>query len=301
MMDIDALRLFAAVVRRGSFAAVAKERDVDPSVVSRSVAGLEAELGVRLLQRSTRRNEPTEAGLVFLARIEPALEDLDLARVAVRDIGVAPSGRLRITASETFARLCLVPSLPGFRRHYPSVAVEIVATDANLDLIAERIDIAIRLGPRLDVGYVGTQLFPTRYRVVAAPGAVGPFHRPADLEGCPCLRLDLPDYRDRWRFRGADKTIVTVPIHGPTVASGVGTLHAMALAGLGPALLADWIVAADVTEGRLVDLFPAYDVTATDFETAAWLLYPSRRLLAGKVRAFVDFAKARLPGPHILG
>jgi DNA-binding transcriptional LysR family regulator len=300
MMELNDLQLFADIVRRGSFAAAAKARGVDPSTVSRGVSALEAELGVRLFQRSTRRNAPTEAGLAYFARIEPLIDELAIAAEAARDIGDAPSGRLRVTCSVTFGQMVIVPLLPAFRAAYPGLRLDLVATDANLDLIAERIDVAIRLGPRLDVGYIGAKLFDTRYKVCASPAYLATEGRPAtplDLADRSCLLLDLAGFRDAWRFRNQEGVVTEVPVRGDLRFTNAGAVRSCALAGLGPGLLVDWVVRDDLASGDLIDLFPDLQVTASDFETAAWILYPSRRLLPGKVRAFVDFLRANTRAP----
>jgi DNA-binding transcriptional LysR family regulator len=184
-MDITTLSIFVEVMRRGSFAAVAKDRNVDPSSISRLIASLEEELGIRLFQRSTRQLTATEGGRVYFEKVEPLVEELEHARLAARDVSVGPSGTLRISTTVAFGQICLVPLLPDFRNSYPGLALELVLTDSNLDLIGERIDVAIRLGPRLDLGYVGAKLFSTRYRVCASPAYVARQGRPSRRRSWP--------------------------------------------------------------------------------------------------------------------
>ena len=141
---------------------------------------------------------------------------------------------------------------------------------------------------------IGVKLMPTRYRVVASPGyvaAMGAPAKPSDLIGRPCLLLSLTGFRSRWVFRKAGQS-EDVAISGQFVISNPLALQVAALAGLGPTLLADWLIEKDLEEGRLVDLFPAHDVTATTFDTAAWLLYPSRAYLPRKTRSVIDFLRA---------
>lgn len=296
-MDIDSLSLLLSVARRGSFAATAKERGADPSAVSRSIAAIEAELGVRLFQRSTRRLNLTEAGEVYLARIEPLMDELAGAAAEARSLSTEPSGRLRLTASVTFGQMVVLPLLKPFRQRYPMVSIDGIFTDANLDLVAERIDLAIRLAPAADGDLVATKLMDTRYRVVASPDYLAsgpPLECPSDLSAHSCLLFDLPGFRSHWQFRDAAGAIESVAIHGDITLSPAGSLRDAALAGLGPALLPDWLVGADVTGGRLVDLFPVHAAAATSFDTAAWLLYPSRAFLPDKVRVMIDFLRASL-------
>lgn len=295
MVDLAGLSLFVETARRRSFAEVARARGVDPSSVSRAVSLLEATLGTRLFQRTTRSLTLTDPGRLYLERIEPLLEQIEAAGAEAADLTRSPAGRVRLTCSVALATLVVAPRMTAFRRAFPDIVVELIATDANLDLVAERIDVAIRLGPRLDVGYVGVELFATRYRVVAAPmwiDAEPPLTDPSDLQGRPCVLFDLPGFRDGWRFRDAAGASQTVPVTGALVCSSALALRAAVLVGAGPALLADWTVRDDLRSGALIDLFPDQDVTATDFETAAWLLYPSRAYLPARVRALIDFIRA---------
>ena len=296
-MDTGTLRLFAAVARRGSFAAVARAEAADPSAVSRAVAGLEGELGVRLFQRSTRRLALTEAGARYLARIAPLLDELDRARDDAASAVGEVAGVLRLTASVTFGHVRLVPLLPALCEAFPRLQLDLLFTDARLDLVAEGIDLAIRLGPARHGELIGAKLFDIRYRVYASPGWIarhGAPRAPAELRGIPCVLFSLAEFRTRWRFRDAAGAAEEVPVDGRIVASSLLAVRDCAIAGLGPALLADWLAAEAVADGRLIELFPHHEVTATDFAAAAWLLYPSRAWLPGKVRAVIDFLRPRL-------
>ncbi len=293
-MDIDNLRLLIEVVRRGSFAAVARDRNVDPSWVSRVIAGLEDELGFRLLQRTTRRMTVTEAGDLYLQRIEGLIEELDQARDAALTLNTDVIGTLRLTCSVAFGQVCIVPLLAKFKQDYPTLKVELILTDATLDLVAEQIDLAIRLGPRFKVDIIRVKLFNTRYRVCASPEyiqAQDPLRHPQDLQRHNCLRFNLPHFRSEWMFKDPSNCISYVNVGGDVLISNALALRECARAGLGPALLANWLIDDDLASGQLVDLFPDYSVTATDFETAAWILYPSRTFLPRKVQVTIDFLK----------
>lgn len=295
-MQLDALALFVAAARAGSFAAVARDRGLDPSAVSRAVAGLEASLGTRLLQRSTRAMVPTEAGEMLLAGLPPVLEELARLRDEVASSRAGPVGTLRLTASVAFGQVVLLPHLRAFREAFPRLRLDLLLTDRNLDLVADRIDLAVRLGPSHRADVAGVRLMPTRYRVVAAPAWVAQeavLQAPADLSARDCLLLDLPDYRTRWIFRD-DQGRSDVPVRGSLVISSPLALRHAALDGLGPALLADWLVRSDLDQGGLVDLFPEHEVTATAFDTAAWLLYPTRVHLPRKTRSAMSFLRDRL-------
>jgi len=294
-MDLDALRMVIDVLERGSFAAAARERGVEPSSISRLVANLEAELGFRLFQRTTRHLSPTEAGAAYLARAGPLLEDLDAARDEARFASAGPSGTLRLTASVAFGTRRILPLIPAFRVAYPAVQLELVFTDSNLDLVAERIDLAVRLAPQVSGDLVCTRLMPTRYRVCAAASyweAHSPVSHPTDIKRHRCLLFALPTYRKSWLFRAEGQAALEVPVAGDIVVSNALALYEATRMGLGPALLPDWLIADDLAAGLLVDGFPGFEAAATSFDTAAWLLYPSRAFLPNKVRVAIDFLRA---------
>lgn len=301
-MDLNALDLFAAVARRGSFAAVAKERGLNPSIVSRGIADLEARLGVRLFQRTTRSMSLTEVGEIYLTRIEPLIEELERARDEAVGAAGAPRGLLRLTASVTFGQRWIVPLLGRFTAQHPGLQVACVFTDANVDLVADRIDLAIRLAPEIEGDLVAAKLMETRYAVVASPGYLAshePLSVPADLARHRCLLFPLKPYRTRWLFKDAAGDVETIPIAGDITLSPAGALLDAAIEGLGPTLLPDWLTRDAIREGRLVDVFPHHRAAATTFDTGAWLVYPTRSYLPNNVRVMMDFlkAEARRNGP----
>ena len=296
-MDLHQLRTFVAVVQQGSFAGAARQLAVDPSAITRAVAALEASLEVRLLQRTTRRLSLTDAGTAFLERVQPLVAELDRAADDARSAGSEVRGSVRVTASVAFGQTVLVPLLPALHQAHPRLQVELVLTDAVIDLVAERIDVALRLGPAVDSSLVGSRLMPVRHRVVASPAYLKKHGRPRtpqDLARCDCLRFPFPGYRTQWLFRDREGDVQTVPVAGWLVMSTALALHRAALDGLGPALLAGWLVDADIAAGRLVDLFPTHEATATGFDGAAWVLHHSREHVPRRVRVFIDFVQARL-------
>lgn len=296
-MDLAALRCLIDVARDRSFAAVARRYHTDPSSVSRTIAGLEARLGMRLFHRSTRRLTPTEAGERFIERVAPLLLELEHSIGEAVDASSGPAGTLRLTASVTFGHERLVPLLPAFRRRHPHVRVEALFTDDILDLVASGIDLAVRLAPAVSGDVVATRLVATRYRVVASPAflrSVHPIARPAGLAAVDCLLYPAHVFPPQWRFRDRQGEVSEVAVDGPLTLSSALALRDAAVAGQGVALLADWLVASSLCDGRLVDLFPDHEATATTFDTAAWLVYPSRAYLPAKVRAMIDFLKEQI-------
>ena len=289
--------MFVEVARRGSFAAAARDRNVDPSSVSRAVALLEEELGVRLLQRTTRRVALTEAGEMYLTKVTTLVDELDNARDEARGVSAGPIGTLRLTVAVSFGHTKLIPLLPAFRERYPAVKLELLLTDAVLDLVTERVDLAIRLGRRFSPDFIAIKLLETQYRACASPAYLANKKAPRvpqELQEHTCLLLALPEYRSRWLFRDKQGKVQEVPIHGDVTILSTLALRACALAGMGPVLLPNWLVDEDIAQGRLIDLFPDYRVAATDFDTAIWLLYPSRTHLPNKVRVMIDFLKQHL-------
>ena len=298
-MDTAQLRIFVRVARRGSFAAAARDLDMDASAVSRAVAALEAELDARLMHRTTRTMSLTEAGLAYLARVEPILDELDRARDEVASARSEPVGTLRLTASVAFGEACLMPLLPEVRTCFPRLKLDLILTDANLDLAVERIDIALRLAPDVRGDVIGVKLFATRYRVVASPdycARAGAPRTPQEVGAHSAIVFGLPDFRPLWLFR-RDEQVEEVAVRADiAISSGLAIRHA-ARDGLGLALLPDWLVGPDLATGRLTDLFPEHDVTATSFDTAAWLIYASRRYVPKKVRLMTKFLRAHLGRP----
>ncbi|CAM2063828.1 LysR family transcriptional regulator [Sulfidibacter corallicola] len=293
-MDTKHLQLFVEVVRRGSFAAVARDHALDPSSVSRAITSLEEQMGVRLIQRTTRQLTLTEAGTCFFERVEAVIDELDRAREAAMSVVEGPTGTLRLTASTAFGHHCLVPLLPRFREAFPHLKWDLAFTDRNLNLVEERIDLAIRLAPRIEGHVVAVQLFPTRYRVCAAPEYLKnhpPISEPANLTDHRCLLFPFKPYRNRWVFREETGREIPVAVDGDVVVSNALSLRSCALRGMGPVLLANWLIDEDIRRGDLVALFPEMQVAATEFETAAWLVYPSRTFLPHKVRLTIDFLK----------
>ena len=287
-MDTEDLRRFAIVARRGGFAPAAEELGLDPSTLSRRIAGLERAVGARLLHRTTRAMSLTAEGRRLLAAAEAALAALDEARAEIA--GAGQGGTVRLTASAAFGERALVPLLPRLRAAHPALSVELILSDAPLDLAAEGIDLALRLGPEPEGPGPVQRLRAVRYRVCAAPGTAS-VAGPGALSDRPCLRYALPGLRDRWSFRPASGgPIRRIPVSGPLALSSALALRRAALEGLGPALLADWLIAEDLAAGRLVDLLPEWEAAPARFDAALWLLRPGGAAdpPPGRVRAVME-------------
>ena len=296
-MDLSVLQIFVEVMRHGSFAAVARERNIDPSSVSRTVASLESELGIRLFQRTTRKLSPTEAGMTYFERVEPLIEEMQEAADIAKDISGNPKGTIRVTCSVSFGIKCIVPLLPEFEAKYPELTVDLLLTDSVVDLFTERIDVAIRLGQLTDSTLIIQKLMETRYSVCASPDYLERFGTPKipqDIEQHNCLLFPLSGFNTRWIFKEKKDNVQEILIQGNTIISNAIALQQCAINAMGLALLADWLIDDNIANGELVKLFPDYQVTATDFDTAAWLLYPSRAYIPLKVRVFVEELRKHL-------
>lgn len=295
-MNHDHLRILLEIARHGNFSGVAKQRNMDPSSISRVVRTVESELGVRLFHRTTRHVTLTEAGAAYLTQVSDLLDAIDAAGDRIKELGTNVGGTLRVTASVAFGQACLVPLLPEFLESWPNIQLELILADANLDIVAERIDLALRLSPRMDRNFVRVKWFDSAYKVCASPhylASHGPIRSPADLSHHPCVLFGLPNPQADWLLRDSAGNVVHVSIKPRVCVSNGLAQRELALAGTGPALLPAWLAAADLAAGRLVDLLPDHTATPSDFDGAAWLLYPNRTLLPAKTRALVDFLKSR--------
>ena len=206
-MDTRRLQTFVTVVQHGSFAAAARHLALAASAVTRQIAALEHELGVRLMQRTTRRLSLTAAGTAYYERVRTLLEELERAGEAVRDSTGQATGIVRVTASVAYGQTVLVPLLPALHDAHPLLQVDLRLSDPAIDLVAERIDVAVRLGPAIDSSLVGVRLRPVRSRVCASPDYLkrhGRPRMPAELSERDCLRFPLPGFRSAWRFRSRD-------------------------------------------------------------------------------------------------
>lgn len=293
-MELSVLQLFVDVMRHGSFAAAAREHDIDPSSVSRAISGLEDELGLRLFQRTTRKLSPTESGVLYCQRIEPLVREMQEATEFTADQTGTAQGTLRVSTTVSFGSTWIAPQLDKLQSQYPKLTVELLMNDAVVDLVTDRIDLAIRLARPTDSTLIAQRLMKTSYRVCASPhylkGAPALCH-PEQLSAHPCLLFPLSGYRNRWRFQREGEALREIPISGKTLISSATALRDCAIKGMGVSLLPGWLIDTEIEKGSLIDLFPDYQVTATDFETSVWLVYPSRHYVPLKLRVFIEFLR----------
>jgi DNA-binding transcriptional LysR family regulator len=291
----DELSAFVEVARRRSFVGAAAQLERHVSAVSRAVAALEARLGVRLLQRTTRSVALTEAGRDYYQRGETLLAEFDGAEAAVRDLGASLRGTLRVSAASGSGVIQLAGLVPEFLAAHPHLHLDLQLTNRNVDLIEEGYDLAIRVGALSDSRLVARRLVPNRRVLVASPGYVerhGAPRRIADLQARACLVLDIGTHPQRWKLV-RQKANVDVDADGPFRSNNVLALLQVCRGGAGIALLPEFVVAADVHAGSLCRLLPGW---ATP-EHGVYAVYPTARFVPAKVRTFVDFIAQRLREP----
>ena len=296
-MELTSLRIFVNSVKLGSFAAVARQMRLDPSTVSRSITNLESELGFRLLQRTTRKLAPTEAGSVYLERIQHLIDDFDTAGEEARDLVNQPQGNLRIAACTSFGPRVLAPLLPKLMELYPDLTIELLLSDQKTDIIKEEIDLAIRFGLKPTGDVVATRLNPRRFRTCASPEFIqkhGRASHPENLADMDCIVFRIPGLPSVWKFRDKKNKVMEIPATGKLSTLHGVTMTNAAVAGVGIAMLPDWLCTQEIGDGSLIDLFPEFECTGTEFDTAAWLIYPSRQYLPLKVRKVIDFLRSEL-------
>ncbi|OIQ46293.1 MAG: transcriptional regulator [Roseobacter sp. MedPE-SW] len=294
MEDLNLLRLFVLVSDQGSFSAVARSIRTTPSAVSRQISRLEENLNTRLLQRTTRRQELTEAGQVYLSHARQIIEDVDTARQAVSRLSNAPSGVLRITAEADLALTLLSPVLPEFLETYPDLRVQLQTSSTMEDLVGRGIDVAIRVGHLSDSSLIAKRLTMSRSLLVASPEYLeqySPPQQPEDLRNHSCLSFKVDTDQATWSFKSGEE-VSPVSVTGPIQASSLVLLKEAAKSGIGIAMLPIWMVRAELNSRALVPVLPGFPLEPPATPISA--VYPSGRNLALKVRVFVDFLTARI-------
>ncbi|SEQ67132.1 LysR family transcriptional regulator [Sphingobium sp. YR768] len=279
---------FLMVSIEGSFAAAAKSLRLTPSAVSRSIARLEHRLGVSLIRRTTRSLALTREGLAYRDRMVAILSDMAEVENSLSDSGQGPRGLLRINASPSFGIECLIPILPRFAELHPAIIVDLTLTDAIVDLVEERADIAIRIGPLRDTRLRAKKLGHSRMLLVASPDYLARRGIPAtpdDLAMHDCLRFSFRRSVDSWPFL-IDGKPVQRPVQGHFFGNSGEVVRRMAIAGGGIARHGRFHVASDLREGRLVEILADYN--AGDGEDIH-ALYAAEDRAAARVRAFLDF------------
>ena len=285
---MTALNVFRHVAELGSFAEAARQLRLSPPAISKNVAELEAHLGVRLINRTTRRLHLTEAGTAYLESVRRILDELAEADRALRPLAASPVGTLKVTAPTSVTLMRLSARLPEFLASYPEISLDLHLDDRRVDILRDGYDLAIRGSDNLeDSSLIARRLITLRHVLVAAPSywaARGRPGQPGELATHECVRFTLSGHADLWEFHQNGR-VERVPVRGRySVASSLSVRDAL-LAGFGASLVPRIYVENDLGAGRLEAVLENWDTV----ETVLYAVYPSRRHLAPKLRVFLDF------------
>lgn len=292
MDKFESIRAFTQVVVSGGFAAAARDMGLSRSGVNKLVIGLENELGVQLLHRSTRVVTPTETGLAFYDRCVEILANLEEAERAIMQLHEEPRGRLRVNAPMSFGTMYLSPALTDFIMQYPDLQVQLTLNDRFIDPIEEGFDVTVRIARLQETASLIVQpLVPVQQVLCAAPSYLEvrgiPAH-PDALRHHSCLHYGQLAVEDQWTLIGADREY-TISVNGVLCSNNGEVLKDAAVRGLGITLLPRFIVREELQQGRLQIVLPEYHSP----ELSIYVLYPVNRHLSTKVRLLVDFLQER--------
>ena len=296
MNRLAAIEAFVRAADTRSFSEAARQMRLSKSVISRQIAALEADLGARLLQRTTRTLTLTEPGRLYLDRARRILADIEEASRSVGQLSNAPRGLLRLSAPMSFGFLHLAPAIPDFLARHPDVTVDMSLTDRFVDLVEEGFDVAVRIGRLRDSSLVARRLAPSRLVVCASPAYLarrGVPRTPAELVTHDCLHnTNIPG---PWSFIDPQGGVQVIEVSGRLTANNGDALQAAARAGAGLVYLPSFIVGDDLQAGRLVSVLDGFTMVGATVN-AVW---PHSRHLSPKVRVFVDFLAERYgPQPY---
>lgn len=294
--DLADLTMFAAIVEHGGVSAAARSLAIPKSRLSRHLAGLEDRYGVQLLHRSTRKFAVTELGQALYEQCQSLLDQTQTARALMANAQAQPHGSLRVSAPPPLANFWLAPLLPRFLREYPTIRFQLEGSDRTVDMLADRIDVAIHVRPLAteDGDLVVRQLGISRQVLVAAPSLFAdrpaPTH-PDALRDFPLLGICSPQNRSDWELTGPDGSAQTVREDLRLATLELAVLRKAAIEGLGIALLPAHFCRPALEQGELVRIMGDWSGPVNDIHAA----YPSRRALSRTARAFLDFLIAELP------
>lgn len=290
------MEVFVEAVDRGSFAGASRMLGLSPSAVSKVVGRIEKRLGTNLLIRSTRSLSLTQEGEIYLRRARNVLAEIeDTERAIASGACSTPRGLLRVNASVPIAHCAVTPLLPAFLAQYPDIEVDLSLDDGMVDLIENRTDVAIRVGPLRDSGLKARKLLESRMAIVAAPEYLRgnpPLETPSDLKRHQCIGYNFRRSMAEWPFRQPqDGTIAYSPLNGRVQVNNGETVRRLAIAGLGLARLARFHVQPDIDAGRLVPVLEDFNPGDTETFSA---VYVGHEHLAARIRAFVDFLSTHM-------
>jgi DNA-binding transcriptional LysR family regulator len=283
----QAMATFVRIVETGSFSAAARLLQIGQPAVSKTIAQLENRLQVSLLVRSTHGLSPTEAGQLFYERARAAIQEADEAELAARGAGAGLSGKLRVSAATTFARLHILPHLPEFLAAHPELEIDVILDDRVIDLVAEGVDISLRMGALAESSAVAR-------RLAAGPRSVIATQTYLERAGEPYSPADLAEHQtvvysqqsNVWSFT-RDGTAISVAVHGRVRLSAAEGLRAAVLADMGLTIASDWMFAEELASGRVRKVLQGWSLPPVDL----WAVFPTGRMASAKARQFARFVE----------
>ncbi|MEP9355444.1 LysR family transcriptional regulator [Xanthobacter sp. KR7-65] len=290
MDRFQAMQAFVTVVETGSFSAAARRIGVGQPAISKTIAQLEDRLQVRLLVRSTHSLAPTDAGVRFYERARSAIREAEEAELEARGAGAGLTGRLRVSAATTFARLLIVPRLPEFLARHPDIEIDVLLDDRVIDLVSEGIDLALRMGELTDSAAIARRIARGRRSVLATPDYLA-------RAGTPLVPADLAMHEaivysqlgGSWTFR-RNGTEASVAVRGRVQLSAAEGIRAAVLAHMGLTVNSDWMFAPELESGVVRRVLEDWELPPVDL----WAVYPTGRLASAKARAFADYVESIL-------
>ena len=292
MDRLSAMQTFAKVIETGSFSAAARQLRLGQPAISKTVAQLEERLGLPLLLRSSRRLSATEAGQIFYDHAKMTIAQAEEAELAARGAGAGLTGRLRVSAGVTFARLKIVPKLGSFLARHPKLEIELILDDRNVDLVGEGIDVALRLGVLTDSALAARKIAVVGRRVVGTPAyfaRAGVPEMPADLSAHEAIIYSQRGGGSAWTFAkdGAEQSVV---LSGRIRSTAVEALREAVLADLGLAVASDAMLGAELESGAVQEVLADWRLPSID----VWAVFPTGRRASAKARAFASFVEQEL-------
>ncbi len=294
MDRFQAMTTFVRVVEAGSFSGAARLLNVGQPAVSKTVAQLEGQLQVSLLVRSTHGLSPTEAGLRYYERARAALQEADEAELAARGAGAGLRGRLRVSAATTFARLHIVPHLPKFLQAHPELDMDVILDDRSIDLVAEGVDLSLRMGVLADSAAVARKIATGPRSVLATPAYLaraGVPEHPGELAAHQSVVYSQTSAV--WSFT-RDGAEASVTVHGRVRLSAAEGLRAAVLADMGLTIASDWMFAQELASGQVRRVLTDWHLPPIDL----WAVFPTGRMASAKARQFAQFVERIMAEPY---
>ncbi|TPM24605.1 LysR family transcriptional regulator [Mesorhizobium sp. B2-3-5] len=297
MNRLSAMEAFVRVMETGSFSGAARQLRIGQPAVSKAVAQIEDRLGVRLLLRTTHGLTPTESGQSFYDHAKRAIEEAEEAELAARGAGAALSGRLRVCAAVTFARLHVIPRLKAFLDQHPALEVDVVLDDRNVDLVEAGIDVALRMGSLTDSSLTARKIGQARRLVIGTPAyfkEAGTPKTPSDLADHESIIYDQRGGGTAWTFRqGAAEIAIT--LKGRVRVTAAEGVREAVLGGLGLTVSSEWMFSPELRSCGVLAVLEDWSLPAMDL----WAVFPTGRQASAKARAFATFIEGCISGESI--